>query len=89
MDFKVAQPTAGKAGSHTSMTSATFAPDAHGFVPSDLKFTKELHETSWFSKDIPEHSPLIYAPGIQDILPPREPLVNGLDSLHKAFAWHF
>jgi hypothetical protein len=34
MDFKVAQPTIGKAGSHTSMTSATFAPYAHGFVPS-------------------------------------------------------
>src|ERR1700676_684361 len=45
MDFKVAQPTAGKAGSHTSMTSATFAPYAHGFVPGDLKLTKELHAT--------------------------------------------
>jgi len=32
---------------------------------------------------------LIYTPCIQDILPPHEPLINGLDSLHKAFAWHF
>ena len=32
MDFKVAQPTVGKAGLHTSMTSATFAPYAHGFM---------------------------------------------------------
>src|SRR6266481_3392865 len=46
MDFKVAQPTMGKAGSHTSMTSATFAPYAQGFMPGDLKFMKELYSTS-------------------------------------------
>ena len=89
MDFKVAQPTMGKAGLHTSMTSATFALYAHGFVQGDLKFTKELHATSRFNKDIPKGSPLIYAPCIWDILPPHEPLINGLDSLHKAFVWHF
>ena len=71
------------------MTSVMFAPYAHGFVPCILKFTKELHATSRFNKDIPEHSPLIYAPHTRDILPPCEPLVNGLDSLHKVFAWHF
>ena len=64
MDFKVAQPTSRKAGSHTSMTSATFAPYAPGFTPGDLKFTKELYATSRFNKDIPEHSPLIYTPCI-------------------------
>jgi hypothetical protein len=64
MDFKVAQPITGKAGSHTSMTSVTFAPYAHGFVLGDLKFTKELHTTSQFNKDIPEHSPLLYTPRI-------------------------
>ena len=89
MDFKVAQPTARKAGSHTSMTSAIFAPYAPGFTPSDLKFTKELYATSRFNKDILEHSLLIYTPCIRDILPPREPLVNSLDSLRKAFVWHF
>jgi len=64
MDFKVAQPVVGKAGSHTSMTSVTFVPYAHGFMPGDLKFTKELHATSQFNKDIPECRPLIYAPRI-------------------------
>ena len=64
MDFKVAQPTMGKAGLHTSLKSATFAPYAHGFVPDDLKFMKELYATSRFNKVIPEHSPLIYTPRI-------------------------
>jgi hypothetical protein len=38
MDFKVAQPIAGSRGSHTSMTSATFAPYAD-LQPGDLTFT--------------------------------------------------
>jgi len=42
MDFKVTQPTSGKIGSHTSMTSATFTLYAQGSMSEDLKFTREL-----------------------------------------------
>ena len=90
MDFKVAQPTSGKMGSHTSMTSATFAPYTQGTTSEDLKFTRELHATSRFNKDNPPGSPAVYTPQIRDIMPrPDVPAsVDGLDSLHRAFAWH-
>jgi len=88
MDFKVAQPTAGKIGSHTSMMSATFAPYAQGSMSEDLKFTRQLHTTSRFNKDNPPGSPSVYTPCIRDVMPRPEVLVDGLDSLHRAFAWH-
>jgi hypothetical protein len=88
MDFKVAQPTAGKICSHTSMTSATFTPYAQGLTSEDLKFTRELHTTSRFNKDNPPGSPMVYTPRIRDIMPRPEVLIDGLDSLHRAFAWH-
>jgi hypothetical protein len=46
MNFKVAQPTTRKTGSHTSMISATFAPYAQGSTSQDLKLTRKLHVTS-------------------------------------------
>ena len=88
MDFKVTQPTTGKTGSHTSMTSATFAPYAEGLMSEDLKFTRELHVTSWFNKDNAPGSPVVYTPCIWDVMPWPEGLVDGLDSLHWAFTWH-
>ena len=88
MDFKVTQPTTGKTGSHTSMTSATFAPYAQGLMLENLKFTRELHVTSRFNKDNAPGSPVVYTPRIQDVTPPPEGLVNSLHSLHKAFTWH-
>ena len=87
MDFKVAQPTAGSRGSHASMTSATFAPYAD-LCPGDLTFTKELHAKSRFNKDLLPGNPLIYTPHIRDIIPKREPLIDGLHALSRAFAWH-
>jgi len=86
INFKVAQPTVGKAGLHTSMTSATFAPYAHGFMWSSWRncmWLPSSTRTYW------KHSLLIYTPCIWVILPPCELLVDSLDSLHKAFAWHF
>src|SRR5882724_4713607 len=69
MDFKVAQPTVGKSGSHTSMTSTMFAPYV-AMGPSDnLRFTQELHKTSCFNKYLAAGDPQIYTPCIQDILP--------------------
>lgn len=89
MDFKVAQPTVGSRGSHASMTSATFAPYADSDLhPGDLTFMKELHAKSRFNKDLLPGSPLIHTPHIRDIIPKREPLVDGLDALSRAFAWH-
>ena len=85
MDFKVAQPTVTKIGSHTSMTSATFALYAQGSMLEDLKFTRKLHA---FNKDNLSGSPMVYTPCIQDIMPQPEVLIDGLDSLHRAFAWH-
>ena len=87
MDFKVAQPMVGSRGSHTSMTSATFAPyaDLH---PGDLTFTKELHVKSCFNKDLLPGSPLIYTPQIHDIISKHELPVDGLDVLLRAFTWH-
>lgn len=87
MDFKVAQPTAGKSGTHASMTSATFAPYLN-IQPEDLRFTKELHETSPFNKDIPPGDPRIYKPRIRDVMPSRTPSSSGPDALVKCFAWH-
>lgn len=87
VDFKVAQPTVGSRGSHASMTSATFAPYAD-LCPGDLTFTKELHAKSCFNKDLLPGSPLIYTPHIRDVIPKREPLVDGLHALLRAFAWH-
>ena len=69
MDFKVAQPTIGKIGSHTSMTSATFAPYAQGSTLQDLKFTRELHATSRFNKDNLPGCSAVYTPHIRDIMP--------------------
>jgi hypothetical protein len=87
VDFKVAQPTVGSRGSHTSMTSATFAPYAD-LRPGDLTFTKGLHAKSRFNKDLLPGSPLIYTPHICDIIPKHEPLVDGLHALSRAFVWH-
>jgi hypothetical protein len=64
MDFKVVQPTTGKIGSHTSMTSATFTLYAQGSTSEDLKFTRELHVTSRFNKDNAPGSPMVYTPCI-------------------------
>ena len=88
MDFKVAQPTAAKVGSHTSMMSATFAPYAQGSMSEDLKFTMQLHTTSQFNKDNLPGSPAVYTPHIWDVMPQPKILVNGFDSLYGAFAWH-
>jgi hypothetical protein len=87
LDFKVAQPTAGKAGTHVSMTSATFALYA-GAGLGDLRFTKELYATSPFNKDLAPGDPRIYTPRVLDILPARTAPVGGLDALSAAFAWH-
>src|SRR5882762_4292626 len=88
MDFKVAQPTVGKSGSHASMTSATFAPYAAMGSSDNLRFTQELHKTSRFNKDLAAGDPRIYTPRIRDILPRQFPAVEGLDPLSRAFAWH-
>ena len=69
MDFKVVQPTAGNIGSHTSMMSATFAPYAQGSTPEDLKFTRQLHTTSWFNKDNLPGSPVVYTSCVCDVMP--------------------
>ena len=88
MDFKVAQPTTGNIGSHTSMMSATFTPYAQGSTPEDLKFTRQLHTTSQFNKDNLPGSPVVYTSCVCDVMPRPEVLVDGLDSLHRAFTWH-
>lgn len=90
MDFRVAQPTAGHQGTHISVTAATFAPYI-GTSPDDLRFTKELHKTSRFNKDIEMPDARVYRPTAADVLPICEPTEEGekLDSLNKAFAWHF
>jgi hypothetical protein len=96
MDFKVAQPVAGHDGMHMSATSVTFTPYA-GTTLDDLRFTKELHETSISNKDLHPTDPKIYKPTTFDLLPPLEPISDngttgsestGLDPLRKAFAWH-
>ena len=101
MDFKVAQPVAGHQGTHMSATAATFAPYASA-TPDDLRFTKELHKTSIFNKDLHPDDPRIYKPTAFDLLPQREPAgtsedesmssvdsdADPLNSLGKSFAWH-
>lgn len=87
LDFKVAQPTIGRSGTHVSMTSATFAPYSMSY-PNALQFTKELHATSAFNKDIPPGDPRVYTPRVRDILPSNAASQGGLDALSKAFAWH-
>jgi len=96
MDFKVAQPVAGHDSMHMSATSVTFAPYP-GTTLDDLQFTKELHETSIFNRDLRPTDPKIYKPTAFDLLPPLEPISDngatgsestGLDALWKAFAWH-
>lgn len=87
MDFKVAQPTAGHQGWHMSATVATFTPYLD-LEPGDLRFTKELHATSRFNKDLSPNSPLIYRPVATHILPGREEVsASGLNSVDHAFAW--
>jgi len=80
LDFKVAQPTAGKSGWRVSMTSATFSPYANTYN-EDLQFTKELHKTSPFNKDLEPGDPQIYKPSIHDILPSRTGPIRTLDPL--------
>ena len=89
MDFQVAQPCGGHQGTHVSGTAATFAPYI-GISPSDLHFTKELHETSRFNKDLPPNDAKIYKPTCDDILPPTEDSSqqSKLHSIQAAFAWH-
>ena len=86
LDFEVAQATLGNAGKHISMTSATFAPYANCDM-ADLRFTKELHETSRFNKDIMPGDPRIYTPRVHNILPQWDPAA-GVDPLRKALPWH-
>ena len=72
------------------MTAATFAPYV-GTTLDDLRFTKELHETSRFNKDLQPNDPRIYKLTFRDVLPKVEPpslTSPRLDSLSKAFAWH-
>jgi len=90
MDFRVAQPHAGHQGTHVSVTAATFAPYVAISSPSDLHFTKELHETSRFNKDLQPHDAKIYKPTCSDILPPPEDSLqhSKLHSIKAAFAWH-
>jgi hypothetical protein len=64
MDIKVAQPTTGKTGSHTSMASATSALYAQGSTLQDLKFTRKLYVTSQFNKDNLPGCPAVYTPRI-------------------------
>ncbi|KAL0952555.1 hypothetical protein HGRIS_006811 [Hohenbuehelia grisea] len=59
MDFKVAQPTPGNTGFHWSATSATFIP-LRSAEPEDVKFTKELHATSPYNKDLDLNDPSCY-----------------------------
>jgi len=89
MDFRVAQPHAGHQGTHVSVTAATFAPYV-AISPSDLRFMKELHETSRFNKDLQPHDAKIYKPTCSDILPPPEDSSkhSRLHSIKAAFAWH-
>ena len=58
--------------------------------PDDLCFTKELHRTSWFNKDLWLNDPRIYKPTCNDVLPPQEDSLrrSKLLSLNAAFAWH-
>jgi hypothetical protein len=86
LDFKTAQPTLGNTGTHISMTSATFAPYANCEM-ADLRFAKELHETSRFNKDIMPGDPRVYTPRVRDIVPQWDHAV-GVDPLIKALAWH-
>jgi len=58
MDFKVAEPVAGHQGMHMT-TATTFTPYV-GTSLDDLHFTKELHETSRFNKDLHPSDPKIY-----------------------------
>ena len=78
MDFRVAQPTAGHQGTHISVTAATFAPYVN-VTAEDLCFTKELHETSCFNKDLEPDDPKIYKPCAEDILPELEPVLDSDD----------
>jgi hypothetical protein len=80
---------AGHHGTHVSVMAATFAPYV-GAGLWDLQFTKELHETSQYNKDLRPTDPRIYKPTFLDVLPSHEFLQLGqtLDSLSRAFAWH-
>jgi hypothetical protein len=71
MDFKVAQPVAGHQGIHISTTAATFAPYVD-VEPGDLCFTKELHATSKYNKDLRPEDPRIYKASARDLLPSLE-----------------
>ena len=62
VDLKVAQATAGKGGSHLSMTSATFAPYATIEGGFHLHYTKELYKTSCFNMHLSAGDPQIYTP---------------------------
>ena len=81
MDFKVAQPTVGKSGSHASMTSPTFAPYAVMDSSDNLWFPRDLYKTSHFNKDLVAGDPQIYTPCIWDILPWQLHAGEGLDPL--------
>ena len=86
LDFKVAQPTGRKSGTHVSMTSATFALYTET-RPKDMCFTKGLHATSPFNKDLVPGDPRIYTPRVCNILPACT-THSGLYSLSVAFVWH-
>lgn len=84
VDLKVAQATAGKGGSHLSMTSATFAPYATIEGGFHLRYTKELYKTSHFNVHLSAGDPQIYTPLLRHVLPNH----NSGSGLRKVFAWH-
>ena len=88
MDFKVAQPTDGRSGSHASMTSEMFAPYVAMDSSDNLWFTQDLYKTSHFNINLVAGDPWIYTPCIQDILTWQLHTVEDLDPLSWAFVWH-
>ncbi|KAK0495074.1 hypothetical protein EDD18DRAFT_1106910 [Armillaria luteobubalina] len=91
MDFAVAHPTPDHQKSHLSATAATFVPFNDVVRDRDLRFTKELRETSIYNINLDPDDPKIYKPRYDDILPQSPMLLSnelGGKSLYDAFAWH-
>ncbi len=91
MDFTVAHPTPDHQKTHLSATAATFVPYNNIDCNCDLRFTKELQETSTYNINLNPDDLRIYKPWFDNILP-KSPMIlstgPGRKSLYDAFTWH-